>query len=82
MSSRGQAIGGEHGLSSGDLVAALDRFLGSTAGVSGPVITKQTETWKAEQRTFATHDLTGVDYVYMWPTASTSTSDRPSTSPA
>ena len=45
---------------------ALGQFLGSTAGLSAPVITKLTETWKAEQRTFATRDLSGVDYVYLW----------------
>ena len=42
-----------HGLSSGDFVPALGQFLGSAAGLSAPVITKLTETWKAEQRTFA-----------------------------
>jgi transposase-like protein len=36
-----------HGLSSGDFVPALGQFLGSTAGLSAPVITKLTETWKA-----------------------------------
>jgi putative transposase len=55
-----------HGLSSGDFVPALGQFLGSTAGLSGPVITKLTETWKAEQRTFADRDLSEVDYVYLW----------------
>ena len=55
-----------HGLSSGDFVPALGQFLGSTAGLSGPVITKLTETWKAEQRSFAGRDLSGVDYVYLW----------------
>jgi transposase-like protein len=55
-----------HGLSSGDFVPALGQFLGSTAGLSAPVITKLTETWKAEQRTFAARDLSGVDYVYLW----------------
>ena len=29
-------------------------------------ITKLTETWKAEQRAFATRDLCEVDYVYLW----------------
>ena len=38
------------GLSSGDFVLALGQFLGSTAGLSALVITKLTETWKAEQR--------------------------------
>jgi transposase-like protein len=55
-----------HGLSSGDFVPALGQFLGSTAGLSGPVITKLTETWKSEQRSFAARDLSGVDYVYLW----------------
>ncbi|MCC5582196.1 IS256 family transposase [Microtetraspora sp. AC03309] len=55
-----------HGLSSGDFVPALGRFLGSTAGLSASVITRLTETWKGEQRTFAARDLSGVDYVYLW----------------
>jgi putative transposase len=55
-----------HGLSSGDFVPALGQFLGSTAGLSASVITKLTETWKAEQRAFAARDLRGVDYVYLW----------------
>jgi len=55
-----------HGLSTGDFVPALGQFLGSTAGLSAPVITKMTEAWKAEQRTFAARDLSGVDYVYLW----------------
>jgi transposase-like protein len=54
-----------HGLSSGDFVPALGQFLGSTAGLSASVITKLTETWKAEQRAFAARDLSGVDYVYV-----------------
>jgi transposase-like protein len=55
-----------HGLSSGDFVPALGQFLGSSAGLSASVITKLTETWKAEQRSFAARDLAGVDYVYLW----------------
>jgi transposase-like protein len=55
-----------HGLSSGDFVPALGQFLGSSAGLSAPVITKLTEQWAAEQRTFAARDLAGVDYVYLW----------------
>src|SRR5262249_18885869 len=38
----------------------------SAAGLSAAVITKLTETWKAEQRAFAARDLSGVDYVYLW----------------
>ncbi|MBB4912710.1 hypothetical protein H4W32_001664 [Actinophytocola algeriensis] len=55
-----------HGLSSGDFVPALGQFLGSTAGLSAPVITKLTEQWKTEQRAFAERDLSQVDYVYLW----------------
>jgi putative transposase len=55
-----------HGLSSGDFVPALGQFLGSTAGLSAPVITKLAEAWKGEQRTFSERDLSGVDYVYLW----------------
>ncbi|MBX6169740.1 MAG: IS256 family transposase [Thermobispora bispora] len=55
-----------HGLSSGDFVPALGQFLGTSAGLSAPVITRLTEQWKAEQRAFAGRDLSGVDYVYLW----------------
>ncbi len=55
-----------HGLSSSDFRPALGQFLGSSAGLSGSVITKLTETWQAEQQAFATRDLSGVDYVYLW----------------
>jgi transposase-like protein len=55
-----------HGLSTGDFVPALAQFLGSGAGLSPAVITKLTEQWQAEQRTFAARDLSQVDYVYLW----------------
>ena len=55
-----------HGLSTGDFVPALSQFLGSSAGLSAPVITKMTETWTDEQRAFSTRDLSGLDYVYLW----------------
>src|SRR5215472_13680327 len=55
-----------HGLSSGDFVPSLGQFLGSAAGLSAAVITRLTETWRAEQRAFAGRDLSGVDYVYLW----------------
>ena len=54
-----------HGLSSGDFVPALGQFLGSSAGLSAAVITRLTETWKAEQRAFAARDLSAADYVYL-----------------
>jgi transposase-like protein len=55
-----------HGLPTGDFVPALGQFLGSAAGLSGPVITRLTEQWQDEQRAFASRDLSGVDYVYVW----------------
>ncbi len=45
---------------------ALGQFLGSTAGLSAPVITKLTRPWKAEQRSFSERDLSQADYVYLW----------------
>jgi transposase-like protein len=55
-----------HGLSSGDFVPALGQFLGTGAGLSAPVITRLTETWKAEAAAFAARDLSAADYVYLW----------------
>ena len=48
------------------ILPALGQFLGSPAGLSAAVITRLTETWKAEQRAFAARDLSGADYVYLW----------------
>jgi transposase-like protein len=55
-----------HGLSSQDFGPALEQFLGSRAGLSPAAVTKLTETWQAEARTFAARDLSEVDYVYCW----------------
>jgi transposase-like protein len=55
-----------HGLSSGDFVPALGQFLGSSAGMSSSVITKLTETWRAEAAAFMTRDLSAAGYVYLW----------------
>jgi len=55
-----------HGLSTSDFGPALGQFLGSDVGLSAPVITRLTQTWQAEQRAFATRDLSRVDYVYLW----------------
>jgi transposase-like protein len=55
-----------HGLSSGDFVPALGQFLGSNKGLSSSVVTKLTEQWQAEQRTFSQRDLSEVDFVYLW----------------
>ncbi len=55
-----------HGLSTSDSGPALGQFLGSSAGLSAPVIARLTQTWQGEQRAFAGRDLSGVDYVYVW----------------
>ena len=55
-----------HGLSSQDFGPALEQFLGTSAGLSAPVITRLTASWQDEQRVFADRDLSGVDYVYVW----------------
>ena len=60
-----------HGLSSGDFVPALGQFPGSSAGLSAAVITRLTETWKAEQRAFAGRDLSGVTTSTCGPTGCT-----------
>ena len=55
-----------HALSSGDFVAALAQFLGSTNGLSSSTITRLTETWTQEACAFGERDLSSVDYVYLW----------------
>jgi transposase-like protein len=55
-----------HGLSSSDFAAALEQFLGSSAGLSASVITKLTVQWQDEAKAFQARDLSGVDYVYVW----------------
>ena len=55
-----------HGLSSNDFGPALEQFLGSGAGLSGPSITRLTAAWQQEAKAFNARDLSGVDYVYVW----------------
>jgi transposase-like protein len=55
-----------HGLSGGDFVPALEQFLGTSAGLSTATVTRLTEQWQADYRTFCGRDLSGVDYVYVW----------------
>jgi transposase-like protein len=55
-----------HGLSSSDFVPALQQFLGTSSGLSAPVITRLTVQWQHEARAFNDRDLSGVDYVYLW----------------
>jgi hypothetical protein len=42
------------------------------AGLSASGVTRLTESWQEEYRRFAKRDLSGADYVYVWPMASTS----------
>lgn len=55
-----------HGLSSGDFAPALEQFLGTSQGLSAPVITRLTKQWQDEAKTFQGRSLAGRDYVYMW----------------
>jgi putative transposase len=55
-----------HGLSTGDFVAALEAFFGSSAGLSAPVITRLVACWQADYQAFQQRDLTERDYVYVW----------------
>jgi hypothetical protein len=55
-----------HGLSSKDFGPALEGFLGTSAGLSAPTITRLTAGWQDEARTFSQRDLSEVDFVYLW----------------
>ena len=55
-----------HGLSTGDFGAALERFLGSGAGLSAASITRLTAQWQDEAKAFGERDLSGTDFVYLW----------------
>jgi putative transposase len=55
-----------HGMSTGDFVPALEKFFGSSAGLSSSVITRLTKQWQAERDAFMCRDLSKVDYVYVW----------------
>jgi transposase-like protein len=55
-----------HGLSTGDFVPALEGFLGSSAGLSAPVITRLVASWQADYQAFQERDLADRDYVYIW----------------
>jgi transposase-like protein len=55
-----------HGLSSQDFVPALETFLGTGSGLSAATVTRLTVQWQDEAKEFNNHDLSGVDYVYLW----------------
>lgn len=54
-----------HGLSSGDSVPALEKFLGSAAGLPPAAITRLTAQWQADHAAFMDRDLSATDYVYV-----------------
>jgi hypothetical protein len=54
------------GLSSGDFGPALERFLGSGAGLSAATITRLTAQWQDEAAAFNKRSLAGTDYVHCW----------------
>jgi putative transposase len=56
-----------HGLSSGDFVPALERFLGSAAGLSPAIVTRLTKQWQDDHAAFQQRDLAESDYVYRQP---------------
>ncbi|GAA5072397.1 hypothetical protein GCM10023336_59150 [Streptomyces similanensis] len=55
-----------HGLSSGDLVPALEQFLGSTAGLSPATVTRLTKQCSDGHCAFQQLDLAASDCVYVW----------------
>jgi putative transposase len=55
-----------HGLSGGDFVPALEQFLGSAAGLSGPTVNRLTKQWQDDHTAFQARDLSSSDYVYVW----------------
>jgi putative transposase len=55
-----------HGLSSGDFAPALEKFLGSGAGLSASTVTRLTAQWQDEAAAFNTRSLNDSDYVYCW----------------
>ncbi len=55
-----------HGLSSGDFVPALERFLGSAAGLSPATVTRLAKQWQDDHAAFQQRDLADSDYVYVW----------------
>ena len=54
------------GISTKDFVPALSEFFGSEAGLSASTIQRLTREWSGELKEFGQHDLSKVDYVYLW----------------
>jgi transposase-like protein len=55
-----------HGLSTGEVVPALEAFFGSGAGLSAPVITRLVAAWQADYQAFCHRDLADRDDLYVW----------------
>ena len=55
-----------HGLSWGDFVAAMEQFLGSSAGLSSVTVNRLTRQWTEEHAAFQRRDLSESDFVYVW----------------
>lgn len=55
-----------HGMSTGDLVPALEQFLGSTAGLSSATVSRLTATWAEDHKAFQSRDLSEPGFVYVW----------------
>ena len=60
-----------HGLSTGDFVAALWQFLGSTAGLSSATITRLTRQWQDDAEAFGWRSLACTDHAACRSTGST-----------
>jgi putative transposase len=60
-----------HGMSTGDFMPALERFLGSSAGLSPATITRLVAQWQDKPNAFAKRSLADTDHVYLWVTGST-----------
>jgi hypothetical protein len=54
---RGAALLDLHGLWTGDLVPALEGFVGSAAGLSAAVVTRLVAAWQADAEAFSQRDL-------------------------
>jgi putative transposase len=55
-----------HGLSTGDLVPALEAFFGSAAGLSVAAVGRLLAAWQADYQAFGGRDLSDRDDVYVW----------------
>jgi putative transposase len=55
-----------HGLSTGDVVPALEAFFGSAVGLSAAAVGRLLAAWQAAWQAFGQRDLADRDYVYVW----------------